>query len=361
MRAVLIRGRNVDQVWRKALREIKIHGETQTSRLGNTKEIRHVTMEVQDPIDRLVFSRSMNPAYSIAEVVWILAGANKSSFLEFWNPRMFLYLDTDKSFFYGAYGKRLGSKPKLSTYAEKMLRVERNENVGSIDQLKSAVYALKESSHSRQVVFQIWRSDLDFPNPYPRSLDVPCNLVSHLLVRNDELEWMQVMRSTDIAWGLPYNLVQFTTLQEIMAGWLGISVGTFIHFSDSLHLYERHWQYLDRWSEASHQSNFGKPKSLALDSYEDWEDMFRNFVDLVLRLTVEKKRSDLLSIIDQRKDFPGGYSEWLALLGSDALRRRGFLSEAKEMISLSGKYWAKSWLKWESTKRVNKNLDIEKG
>lgn len=47
------------------------------------------------------------------------------------------------------------------------------------------------------------------------------------------------MRSNDVHRGLPYNVVQFTTLQEVMAGWLGLEVGGYHHWSDSLHLYRR--------------------------------------------------------------------------------------------------------------------------
>jgi thymidylate synthase len=47
-----------------------------------------------------------------------------------------------------------------------------------------------------------------------------------------------IMRSNDIFRGLPYNFVQFTTMQEIMAGWLSLKVGSYNHFSDSLHVYE---------------------------------------------------------------------------------------------------------------------------
>ena len=47
------------------------------------------------------------------------------------------------------------------------------------------------------------------------------------------------MRSNDIFRGLPYNFVQFTSMQEILAGWLKINVGSYNHVSDSLHIYER--------------------------------------------------------------------------------------------------------------------------
>ena len=45
------------------------------------------------------------------------------------------------------------------------------------------------------------------------------------------------MRSNDIFRGLPYNLIQFTTLQEIIAGWLGLEVGSYSHTVSSLHVY----------------------------------------------------------------------------------------------------------------------------
>src|SRR5207248_10388743 len=53
------------------------------------------------------------------------------------------------------------------------------------------------------------------------------------------LEWTQVIRSNDLFLGLPHNFVQFTVLQEVLAGWLGIEAGTFNVVSDSLHVYER--------------------------------------------------------------------------------------------------------------------------
>ena len=40
--------------------------------------------------------------------------------------------------------------------------------------------------------------------------------------------------------GFPFNIVQFTMLQEIMAGWIGVDVGSYHHLSDSLHIYPEH-------------------------------------------------------------------------------------------------------------------------
>lgn len=350
MRPSLITGKNADEVWRLALLKLHRSGETQSSRIGVTREIRHVMMEIRDSIDRVVFSRAMNPAYAIAEIIWIFTGSNDSSFLKFWNPRMSNYLDQGKSHFYGAYGSRLGSKPLLSEYARNRLRIRDNQHDIEIDQLRSAVSALKEDSHSRQVVLQIWNKELDLPNPLPRSLDVPCNLLSHLLVRNGRLEWLQVMRSTDLAWGLPYNFMQFTTIQEIIAGWLNLEVGPYIHISDSLHLYKRHWRFIHKWINSETKLDIGKPKSLAIYDLDEWYLMFQKLVDLVLKFTEVKDKDKIYRIVEEKSQFSEGYAQWLVLLGSDALRRRGFPEEAKKLIWESGNYWATSWLKWVETK-----------
>jgi thymidylate synthase len=46
------------------------------------------------------------------------------------------------------------------------------------------------------------------------------------------------MRSNDVFLGLPYDVFNFTMLQELMAVELGIELGSYIHFAASLHLYE---------------------------------------------------------------------------------------------------------------------------
>jgi len=78
-------------------------------------------------------------------------------------------------------------------------------------------------------------SGTDFPDEEgrPASQDILCNVLSMLKIRDGRLEWTQVMRSNDLFRGVPYNFVQFTVLQEVIAGWLGLEVGAYDHVSDS--------------------------------------------------------------------------------------------------------------------------------
>src|SRR5262249_3724286 len=159
----------------------------------------------------------------------------------FWNPRMTHYTDTDTTRLHGAYGYRLGSQPSLLPEHADMLRPPDSlrPQGGRLDQLRAASEALRRTPDSRQVVLQIWDSALDLPDPDGRSKDVPCNIMSHLLVRSGKLEWLQIMRSNDLIWGTPYNFIQFMTVQEIIAGWIGVEVGNYTHIASSLHVYQR--------------------------------------------------------------------------------------------------------------------------
>lgn len=335
-----VHGQSADAVWRQALARLSQTAPVQESRDQQTRELLHATFTIDDPRQRVVFSRPINPAFAIAEVIWILAGANDADFLLFWNPRMAQFVDTGADHFHGAYGYRLGSQPNLTGHVAGRLR--RNLKV---DQLRNAFRALKATPYSRQVVLQIWDHTQDLPDPLPRSKDIPCNLMSHLLLRNGKLEWLQVMRSNDLVWGTPYNFIQFTTLQEIMAGWLGVDLGSYNHVSDSLHVYERHWELL----APSSQLPAGKLPTNNADlrlPYEEWEVIWGKLIEIAATLSRAKKAGELQHTCDSSRTMPEAYRQWVALLTAEALRRRAFDREAREMIRSAGSFWSRSWLTW---------------
>src|SRR5881275_1472276 len=65
----------------------------QASRGGMTRELLHVTFLLRDPRQRWVFARqpAINPAFALAEALWIVAGRNDSAFLEAWNSQLSKY------------------------------------------------------------------------------------------------------------------------------------------------------------------------------------------------------------------------------------------------------------------------------
>lgn len=351
---IAIEAATADEAWRNAARLLQDTTDIQPGRDQPTRELLHVAFTLSDPRQRLVFARPFNPAHAIAEVIWILSGGNACDFVAFWNPRMRRFVDeAGPRVFHGAYGRRLGGRPQLSPAAANALRVTTCTDLSTNDQLRAACDALLHAPDSRQVVLQIWDSTRDLPNPTPRSRDVPCNLLSHIMIRNGQLEWLQIMRSNDLIWGTPLNFIQFTCLQEIMAGWLGVEAGKYVHVSDSLHVYQRHWSELDALAlELVQASNLPTNHTdIRILGYREWEEVWERVADIAVRLTARIDPEVALAIINEADNLPTGYTEWIALLTAESLRRQGHADTAVELIDRAGAFWATSWRAWFESKQ----------
>ena len=345
-----VEANSADHAWRQSVKIIVEQGTTVSSRIEDTKELHPAFLLVKDPRQRVVFGRPINPAFALAEVIWILSGGSKASFLTFWNSRMRQYLEVGSDEFHGAYGARLGSRPKLSKNADQFFRsTPRGE-----DQLKSAVNLLSSKNKKSDITLNIWDSKLDLPDPQPRSKDVPCNIQAMLLLRNNSLHWTQVMRSNDIVWGTPYNFIQFMSLQEIMAGWIGVNIGIYQHVASSLHAYKKHWTGLLKVDTTTTLTptnvvDLRKDKAGQLLGYPAWEAMWEDLVDRAHQITKTKNTDDLHHLYKSAMDLPDGYRQWLSVLTAEALRKRGASQLGREIISEAGQFWSTSWLQWADT------------
>src|SRR6267142_6836672 len=138
-------GRTADSVWQMIATQFRsgTNVTKQPSRAGLTHEIVQGAITVTDPRQRWVISRrpAINPAFALAEIVWIVRGRNDSAFLTYFNNELPRYAGTGPTF-HGAYGYRL------------------RRHLG-LDQLDRAFLALRAKPYSRQVVLQIWDGGLD--------------------------------------------------------------------------------------------------------------------------------------------------------------------------------------------------------
>ena len=326
-------GKTADEVWQQAanvLRSDYAHV-NEGSRGGITHEILQATFRIEDPRQRWVSTRqpAMNPAFALAEVVWIMAGRNDSAPINFWNPKYPDFAGTGETY-HGAYGHRLRRQ-------------------SGIDQLERAYLALKTKSSSRQVVLQIWDATTDMPqeNGKPTACDVPCNIVSMLKVRDRKLHWTQVIRSNDLMLGVPHNFVQFMTLQEIMSGWLGVEPGPYVQWSDSLHVYERDLDDLHRQAmppSPPSTDDFAIPKSesdAALAHLSESLDILRQ-----PNMTLSEVHQ-----IAQMSNLPSAYQNALCVIAADAARRTLGLKAADEIASkCSSPVLSSLWERWRDRK-----------
>lgn len=326
----LYEGQSADEAWLKVAADFR-EGRgfvRQDGRGGNTHEVLRACVGVANPRQRWVVSREkpLNLPFALAEVVWILNGRDDANAVKYFNPRLPRYTGDDPHL-HGAYGRRLRS------------------HLG-FDQLVGAYHALNANPNSRQIALQIWDGRIDFPNGdgTPRSGDIPCNLLSMVKVRDGKLDWTQVMRSNDLYKGLPYNLVQFTSLQEVLAGWLGLGVGSYHHLSDSLHVYEGEEVELVRRSVAIESEPNSDDVTLPFaESAMAWSELAR-LVDAIIDGGCSGE--DLIGRLENCR-LPSSFKNIARILIGDGLRRRG----CSEMVAVAmepctNRAYQQMWQRW---------------
>ncbi|MCH8146635.1 MAG: thymidylate synthase [Planctomycetes bacterium] len=301
----------------------------QNGRGGRTSELLHVALSIERPTERWVVSRSpaINPGFALAEVVWIVAGREDSSFVNAFYPDLAKWQGTGQTY-HGAYGHRLRRR-------------------FGIDQLERAYLSLKENPDSRQIILQLWDVRADLPDEHgkERSPDVPCNVMSLLKIRDEHLEWMQIMRSNDVWRGLPHNIVQFTSLQEIMAGWLGCKVGTYNQISDSLHV------YLDKEDAANIRSFAPLEAAANTDSIAlpkaDSDSAFQELASRVDRIIEVGSNPRNISDLARYPSAPEAIQNVLRVMAAELARRKQLLDLSQDLMAdCSNPALSQLWDRW---------------
>jgi len=308
-----IESANADDLWLAAANRLLSQSKNaQASRAGTTQEMLNSVLVLSNPRNRWVVSRSpaINPAFAIAEVVWILRGRNDSAFLNYFNQSLPRYAGRGLTY-HGAYGFRL-------------------RTMYGIDQVHRAYWALSSNPDSRQVVLQIWSPTADMPAPDGSAAapDIPCNICSLLKVRNGRLYWTQIMRSNDLFRGLPYNIVQFTTLHEVMAGWLRLELGDYLHYADSLHIYDNSIEPVATSTKVDSPQN----QDSLCASYAETESYLEKMECLIESITHDATSADALVAWLHDSGLPQAWRNMAVILVSEACRKRGAQEAALQVI-----------------------------
>ncbi|MFC8291123.1 thymidylate synthase [Streptomyces sp. NPDC057242] len=193
-------------------------GESVSPRAMATREVLDVHLRLTRPRARLLYSppsRILNPAFAVAETVWILSGSDEPWIFDY-NTKLRQY--ADDGVLRGAYG------PRMRKWA------------GTVDQLARVVEILKQDPDSRRALIQLYDPARDAAG----HKDVPCTLGFRFYLRDGRLHMSTTMRGQDVWIGMPYDLFFYTVLHELVAGWIGAELGDFHHHVGSLHIYENH-------------------------------------------------------------------------------------------------------------------------
>lgn len=237
----------------------------QPSRDGNVKETLDFKTQLTNPYRRCVggYQRDINVFFLLAEAMWIALGRKDVGFLTLFNKKMADFSD-DGKVFHAPYGFRLRH---WGIRAEDDFRDNLGSNKG-YDQVIDAIKILSENPNSRQVVMEIWNPNFDLGH---KTKDIPCNDIVMLKIRDGKLITTIGNRSNDLHWGLPTNVFQFSFLTELMAGAIGVELGTQTHNSQSLHIYE--WNAIAK----TMFEEFEKTGGRGIDLYDDARERHIDF------------------------------------------------------------------------------------
>jgi thymidylate synthase len=211
----------------KALNELVHEGVQRQSRNGPVLMFPEpVTTVYTCPEERVIFwpERDANPFFHLYEALWMLAGKNDVASLTRYVPRMKDFSD-DGVTFHGAYGHRW-------------------INHFNIDQLDLIIGNLKHNKDDRRQVLAMWDASADlhclWDDEHCNLKDLPCNTHAYFSVNyNGGLDMMVCNRSNDIILGAyGANAVHFSYLQEYVARFVGVPVGTYRQVSNNFHAYK---------------------------------------------------------------------------------------------------------------------------
>lgn len=266
-----IRGRNVNEIYAAGVSFMIENGWEQSSQydatLGKTLEIPEpVGVMYERPLERVLYDpvRDSNPFLGFFEALWIIAGRRDVKFLADIVSNMRSFSD-DGATYHGAYGYRLRN----------LLPGEED----FCDQIEEAIRRLSLNPDDRQVVMLIRRPD----DMWYKGKDQPCNYAVDLKIRQGRLNMSVINRSNDFVWGMTgTNVVQFSTLQEYIAGRIGVDVGTYHQITTSMHVYQnQQWDKI-RYSPLGVDDPYAKghvePYPMFKElNFQNWHSDLKNF------------------------------------------------------------------------------------
>lgn len=277
--------KSATKLWEVAIGDCLRWGESLDSRNGASKEIIGYSATLADgnagvPILPV---RKISPVYMCAELLWYLSGESNVEMIQHYAPSYENYAESNGTA-WGAYGARWLYDMSFIHERDKEFSMNVGDNPINT-QLACIVSLLKEKPNTRQAVLTMWNAG-DLPHAIlGDKKDIPCTLSLQFLLRDKRLHVVTTMRSNDVWLGMPYDVYCFTAIQQLVAGALGVDVGSYHHRVGSLHLYD---QYKDKAIKAMFEN---VPESRSWSYYpgtEDWIE--RIFYAINIETQMRKRR-----------------------------------------------------------------------
>lgn len=293
---------------------------TSSPRGMKVKETLGVSFKVTDPRRRWTYNpaRKFKHQYAIAEALWYLSGSDSTEWISYYAP-FWRDISDDGTTANSAYGARI-------------FKPHRRIADGRFSQWEWVKSELRRDPDSRRAIIHI-KSPIDSLDAIK---DVPCTLALQFLVRDESLHLVVNMRSSDLILGIANDVPAFTILQELMALELGLGLGEYIHVSNSLHVYERHWDMLDQMCSAeglaaSSELDLRHASPAAMTSPPPIDALLETEANLRALLT----QDELQAYIANRLPIGDYWDEWVLVLASHRARVLGAPGLARDLFASS--------------------------
>jgi thymidylate synthase len=317
----IFKGDNTPGLYTRILEKILTEGIEVGPRGMKTKELSPVCMEVTNPRRRLFGHphRKEVPIFTYIEGLWILMKEASVDRLIHYVPAMANFTHENTKFLDGAYGPAIGN------------------------QLEEVYNRLKADPDTRQAIVIINQPSI---HKLPTK-DYPCTLSFQFLLRNNKLDMIATMRSQDAWLGLVYDTGEFQWFQSILAGWLGVEVGRYIHIDGSLHLYERDWikakEVIDK------DSNFSLYDKVEVYDERLPKEEFDNILKVLGLWETSCRLGKFESVVNRGKRITNKfYLNLMDIILAYNFRLSGHKNEANKMIEKNdsdlGYIYRKRWL-----------------
>lgn len=262
----MIQAAHIDDIYLQLLRELVELGK----RVNNTRELNNECITLENIDNNIVSVRNISDVYMMAELIWYFNGREDvkfiGSFASLWNN-----ISDDGLTSNSAYGACIKTRY-------------------GFDQVEKIIKLLKKDPESRRAVI-----NLNVPNEFViETKDELCTIALQFLLRDGKLNCTGMMRSNDIWFGFPYDVIFFTELQKYIAARLKVKTGTYTHFVTSMHLYDRDYDKVIKILS----NPVSKPLDFNRQNFHDYAETISNSMDICMNEGKDPKES-LLALLKQ--------------------------------------------------------------
>ncbi|OGZ63864.1 MAG: hypothetical protein A3A98_01080 [Candidatus Staskawiczbacteria bacterium RIFCSPLOWO2_01_FULL_40_39] len=290
-------GDDTNAVIREMIGRISAHGITYQSgehsmnRDFSIQEVFNAQLCLTDPRKRIFKSALplFNPGLAAARFIYMLSGSNLLEPIAFYSKSACCFSDDGITIPGSSYGMRIFGGASGKNQFDLA-----SKTISTRSDTKRAVIDLHDASDLARL----------------ESQDIPCTLNIAFMPRSDTLHTTVAMRANDAIQLLPYNVFEFSLLQECMSACTGLRLGNYWHTAVSMHI---------------RGENIAKAQKLSRETAESCAMPAISSFSETLRLRLVQEEADIRSksahsanaMFDQMSKFWGEYAAvWADILST---------------------------------------------